>query len=175
MAFWTNGTVARGAKAAICAVLTAGIIGLGAPAFAQEVAPEQLALARKYIDLTDNGSVFETTVVEVGIETMAQIVSQNPELMPQTDEAITAVIQQYTGRKGDLFDQFARVYALRFTLDELREIVAFYESPTGKKLASANFEVNEDVRRILQVYTNNLRTEFFAKVRAELRAKGVSI
>lgn len=175
MAFWTNGNMMRGAKAVMGAVLTAGILAVSAPVFAQEVAPEQLALARKYIDLTDRGAVFETTVVEVGIDTMRQIVTQNPEIIDETNETIGDVIKEYNGRKGELLDQFARVYAVRFTLDELREIVAFYESPTGQKLAAANSEVNADVRRVLQVYTNNLRTEFFAKVRSALRAKGIEI
>lgn len=175
MAFWTNGNMMRGAKAVMGAVLTAGILAVSAPVFAQEVAPEQLALARKYIDLTDRGAVFETTVVEVGIDTMRQIVTQNPEIIDEANETIGDVIKEYNGRKGELLDQFARVYAVRFTLDELREIVAFYESPTGQKLAAANSEVNADVRRVLQVYTNNLRTEFFAKVRSALRAKGIEI
>ncbi len=175
MAFWTNGNMMRGAKAVMGVVLTAGVLAMSAPAIAQEVAPEQLALARKYIDLTDRGAVFETTVVEMGIDTMRQIVTQNPEIIDQTNETIGEVIQEYNGRKGELLDQFARVYAMRFSMEELTQIVAFYESPTGQKLASANSEVNADIRRILQVYTNNLRTEFFAKVRANLRAKGVEI
>lgn len=165
----------RGAKAVMGVVLTAGIMAMSAPLLAQEVAPEQLAMARKYVDLTDRGAVFETTVVEVGIDTMRQIVTQNPEILDQTNETIGDVIKEYNGRKGELLDQFARVYAMRFTMEELTEIVNFYESATGQKLAAANSEVNTDIRRILQVYTNNLRTEFFAKVRSGLRAKGVEI
>lgn len=174
MAFW-NGNMMRGAKAVMGVVLTAGIMAMSAPLLAQEVAPEQLAMARKYVDLTDRGAVFETTVVEVGIDTMRQIVTQNPEILDQTNETIGDVIKEYNGRKGELLDQFARVYAMRFTMEELTEIVNFYESATGQKLAAANSDVNTDIRRILQVYTNNLRTEFFAKVRSGLRAKGVEI
>lgn len=174
MAFW-NGNMMRGAKAVMGVVLTAGVMAMSAPLLAQEVAPEQLAMARKYVDLTDRGAVFETTVVEVGIDTMRQIVTQNPEILDQTNETIGDVIKEYNGRKGELLDQFARVYAMRFTMEELTEIVNFYESATGQKLAAANSDVNTDIRRILQVYTNNLRTEFFAKVRSGLRAKGVEI
>jgi uncharacterized protein len=60
-------------------------------------------------------------------------------------------------------------------MEELTSIVAFYESPVGQKLASANSELNVDLSRVLTVYTNNLRTEFFAKVRAGLRAQGVNL
>lgn len=175
MALWTNRNWMRGAKVAAAAALVAGAFSFAIPAFAQEVPPEELAMARKYIDLTDRGAVFETTVVEVGIDTMRQIVTQNPEISEQTNTVIGEVIKEYNGRKGDLLDQFARVYAIYFTMEELTAIVAFYESPVGQKLAQANADLNTDIRRVLQVYTNNLRTEFFAKVRAGLRAQGVEL
>lgn len=158
--------------AAVAAIAATSVV---APAMAQEVAPEQLSMARKYIDLTDHGAVFETTVVQIGVDTMRQIVTQNPEIQDQTSDAIGEVIKEYNGRKGELLDQFARVYAIYFSLEELTEIVAFYDSPTGQKLAKANSELNGDIRRVLQVYTNNLRTEFFAKVRSELRDQGIEL
>lgn len=169
------GKTMRRVRATIAAVMAASMIGLAGAAVAQEVAPEQLAMARKYIDLTDRGAVFEVTVVETGINTMRQIVTQNPEIQQQTSDAIGKVIQGYRDSKGDLLDQFARIYAMRFTLEELQQIVAFYESPTGQKLAGANSEINTDLQRVMQVYTNNLQREFFAKVRAELRAQGIEI
>lgn len=175
MGNWMTKDMMRGAKAIIAAVMAVGMIGLSVPAFAQEVPPEQLALARKYIDLTDRASVYEVAVVETGIETMQQIVSQNPEILEQTDAAITKVIQEYNGRKGELLDQFARVYAMRFSIEELQAIVAFYESPTGQKLAQANSDLNTDLQRVMQVFNNNLKREFFAKVRVELRAAGIQI
>lgn len=175
MAFWNIANLARGARLMALVAVVVGAAGAAVPAQAQEVAPEALAMARKYIDLTDRGALFETTVVEVGIDTMRQIVTQNPEIQEQTSDVIGEVIKDYNGRKGDLLDQFARVYAIYFSLEELTEIVAFYESPTGQKLAQANSELNGDIRRVLQVYTNNLRTEFFAKVRAGLREKGIEL
>jgi uncharacterized protein len=170
-----NGTVMRSAKALLCAVMAAGVFTFAAPSFAQEVAPEQLALARKYVDLTDRGGVFETTVVSIGLQTFQQISQQNPEIGEQVNTVIGDVIKEYNGRKGELLDQFARLYAMRFNMEELNAIVAFYESDVGKKLATANSELNQDMQRVLQVYSNNLRTEFFAKVRAGLRAQGVEL
>jgi hypothetical protein len=162
-------------KALVAVALSASLLALSVPAMAQEVPPEQLALARKYIDLTDRAAVFETTLVEIAIGTMRQIVTQNPEIADVTDAAIGKTLEEYKGRKGELLDQFARVYAIRFTIEELQEIVAFYESPTGQKLALANQEANSDLQKVMQVFTNNVRPEFFAKVRAELRAQGVEI
>ena len=169
-----TGLISRG-KALLAVALSATILAVSAPAMAQEVPPEQLELARKYIDLTDRSAIYETTLVEIAIGTMRQIVQQNPEISEQTNTAISKILEEYKGRKGELLDQFARVYAVRFTIPELQEIVAFYESPTGKKLAAANAEVNTDLQRVMQVFTNNVRPEFFAKVRAELREQGIEL
>ena len=163
------------AKALVAVALSASILALSAPAFAQEVSPEQMALARKYVDLTDRSSIFEVTMVETGVETMRQIVQQDPTLVDKTDAAISKTLEEYRGRKGELLDQFARVYAVRFTTEELQKIVDFYQSPVGVKLSEANSEVNVDLQRVLQVFTNTIKTEFFAKVRAELRAGGAKI
>lgn len=163
------------ATALLAVVISAGVLVLSVPAMAQEVPPEQLALARKYVDLTDRAAVYETTLVEIAIGTMRQIVQQNPELVEETNDAISKTLEEYKARKSELMDQFARVYAVRFSIEELNEIIAFYESATGQKLAAANVEVNGDMQRVMQVFTNNVRPEFFAKVRAELRAQGFEV
>lgn len=155
--------------------------GLAVPAFAQdtatatpqEVSPEALALARKYVDLTDRGGVYETAIIRAGIATYKQLLPQNPTIAAPLNKAIETVISSYKDKKGDLFDQMARLYAITFTMDELTEIVAFYSTPTGQKLTKANAELNPAVQRIMTIFSANLSKEFFAKVRAELKAQGI--
>lgn len=155
-------------------------LGLGAPALpaaAQEteLAPEHLALARKYVDLTDKSGIYEVALVETAVRTMRTIVSQNPEIVDPVNEAITKTLDVYRTRKGDLMDQFARVYALTFTPEELQQIVAFYETPVGTKLATANAALNDSLKDVMEVFQINLGQEFFAKVRAELKAAGYDV
>lgn len=140
---------------------------------AAEISPEALALARKYVDLTDTGGLYEATIVQAGIRTYKQLLPQNPEIADPLNKAIETVISTYKGRKGELFDQFARVYASFFTMEELQQIVDFYSSPTGQKLAKSNAATSGTINRIMDVFTSNLNTEFFAAVRAELKAKGI--
>jgi hypothetical protein len=175
MAFSTMTAVVTRARALLAVAVSVAMIGVSAPAMAQEVPPEQLDLARQYVELTDNAGVFEITLVEIGLGSLEQLMQQNPELSEEIDLAVGKVIETYQGRKGELIDQFARIYATRFSIEELKQIVAFYESPTGQKLAAANTEVNGDLQAVLQVFTNNTRSEFYAKVRAELRAQGFEV
>lgn len=145
------------------------------PAAAQEISPEHLALARQYIDLTDKGGVYEGMLLSTAIDTMRTIVQQNPELVDQTDEAIKKTLDSYRDQKGELLDQFARVYALNFPPEELQVIVDFYNSPVGQKLATANATLNDSIQTVVGVFDANLKREFYAKVRAELKAAGFDV
>jgi hypothetical protein len=158
-------------------VVAALAIFAAAPVVAQEteIAPEHLALARKYVDLTDRASIYEITLVETAVETMRTILGTNPDIAEPLNTAIEKTLELYKGDKSQLMDQFARVYALNFTVDELTQIVAFYESPVGTKLATANSALNGSLQTVMRVFQVNLKTEFFAKVRAELKAAGVNV
>lgn len=160
---------------AIACAAAFSLFATGVPAIAQELAPEHLALARQYVDLTDKSAIYEVTIVETGIETMRTILRQSPEIGDQAEAAIGEVIRSYQGRKGELLDQFARLYALRFSMEELRQIVEFYSSPVGSKLAETNSTISEDMQSVFGVFENNLKTEFFAQVRAALRTQGIDI
>lgn len=167
----------RTGAAMLLVAITAFIasFGLAAPAMAQEIAPEHLALARKYIELTDKSDVYELAMVKIGIDTMKVILPQNPTLQKPISDAISKVLETYKGRKGELLDQFARVYALQFSMEELQKIVDFYQSPVGQKLATANATLNQDIKAVMKVFDNNARVEFLAQVRAELKAKGYNV
>jgi hypothetical protein len=156
-------------------LLSLGGLLAAVPAGAQELAPEHLAVARRYVELTDKSGIYEVSLVKTAVDTMRTLISQNPEITKPVDDAITKTLEDYKGKKGDLLDQFARVYALNFTIEELQQIVAFYESPVGAKLATANATLNQSLQTVMQVFETNLKSEFFAKVRAELKAAGFDV
>ena len=164
-----------GKWAATAAMAVTLLVGAALPALAQEIAPEQLALARKYVDLTDKAGIYEATLVQTAAQTSKLLSQQSPDITDKIDAAIGKVLETYKGKKDDLFNQFARVYATTFTQEELQQIVDFYSTPTGIKLASSAQDVNAGIRRVMQVFTYNFGTEFVTKVRAELKAEGYKL
>lgn len=156
--------------------ITLALSGLAmAPATAQEIPPEQLDLGRKYVQLVGYEGIYQLTLAKQAAETFKTLSPQNPKLEKEINEAIKAVLDGYRDKGGDLLDQYARLFATTFTAAELQEMVNFYSSPTGQKLAHSSADLNEGMRAILGVYTNTLGPEFFAKVRAELKAKGYDL
>lgn len=158
---------------AIVAVALA--VGGAAPVFAQEIAPEQLALARKYIDLTNKAGIYEAILVNTAANTSKLLSQQNPDITKEIDGTIGEILETYKGKNDELFNQFARVVAIEFTQEELQQIVDFYASPAGQKLTDKAQSINIGIRGVMQVYTNNFGTEFVSKVRAALKAKGFNV
>lgn len=154
-------------------LVAAGLSAL--PSQAQEIAPEQLALARKYVDLTDRAGVYELTLTQMAVKTFKLFAPQNPNLEEQLKAAITKTIEALKPNKEELMNQFALVYATAFTAEELQQIIAFYESPVGQKLSSSSVANNDAIQKVMGVFTNNLGTEFVSKVRAEMKAQGFDI
>ena len=67
----------------------------------------------------------------------------DPTLEEQSDKAIGDAIGYFAKQKDDVLNQFARVYALQFSMDELAEMNAFYETPTGQKLAAIQPKIDQ--------------------------------
>ncbi|HEX4298616.1 MAG TPA: DUF2059 domain-containing protein [Devosia sp.] len=171
----TNSKLPRVGKWIALAALALSLAFGAAPVLAQEISPDQLALARKYVDLTDKSGIYEAILVQTAAQTSKLLSGQNPDITDKIDKAIGDILDQYKGKKDDLFNQFARIYATTFTQDELQQIVTFYSSPVGQKLAGSSMDINNGVRKVMQVYTYNFGTEFVSKVRAELKSQGYNL
>jgi hypothetical protein len=149
--------------------------GAAAPAVSQEIPPEQLALARKYVDLTNKAQIYEAIMAMTASKTSQLLTQASPEIATQINEAIGKALEARRGKNDELFNQIARIYAVTYTTEELQQIVTFYETPAGQKLATNAMTVNQDVGKVMQIYTSNFGTEFVREVRAALKAAGYNV
>lgn len=103
------------------------VCAAGTPAAAQPSA-ERLALAAELLEATEQRQIFESSME---IMLTAQI-QADPDLR-QFEDVLRAWVARYTNWNA-VKDEFARIYAERFTADEMREIIAFHRTPVGAKL-----------------------------------------
>jgi len=164
-----------GLWAATAVVALSLTFGAAAPALSQEISPDQLALARKYVDLTNKAQIFEAILATTANQTSKLLSQQNPDITDKIDAAIGKILETYKGKNDELFNQIARIYAVTFTPEELQAIVTFYETPAGQKLATSAFDINRGVSKVMQIYTYNFGTQFVTQVRAELKAEGIKL
>ncbi len=161
----------------LIALFVAGSLAVAAPysANAQEITPEHLETAQKYVELTDTGKVYEVSLLN-SIRRVAQALTrQSPESSETIATTARDVAQEYIDAGNPLYAQFARIYAIRFTPEELNEILAFYESDTGKKLLENNVGINRDLKAAVEVWENNFLIEYERKVKAALKEKGIEL
>lgn len=144
-------------------------------AMAQEISPRQLELAKKYVFLTNSDDIFERSLISMSIQTYNSAVKLNPTLSKDLRDTLVKVIEGYRPRKDELIDQLARPYALRFTEQELQELVAFFETPVGRKLAAQENKLGSDVRAVVKVWNNKIRGEFRVKLRDGMKERGHDI
>ncbi|MBU1173784.1 MAG: DUF2059 domain-containing protein [Alphaproteobacteria bacterium] len=159
--------------ALLCALLFAA--ALSPSARAQELSPEHVALARQYVDLTYKISTFEQSLIQAGIDVSDAILRVDPSLEEKSNKAIGDAIGYFATQKDEVLNQFARVYALHFSMEEFKEMNAFYSSPTGQKLSGLQSQISNNVVNLFRLYEDNMRKEMYARVRADLIAQGADL
>jgi len=145
-------------------------------ATAQELEPEHLALAKQYVQMTDTGHLYERLIVETTKVNMQALVQQNPEISSSIVQASRDLANQYfEGGDNALHDTYARIYATVFSQEELAEIIAFYETPTGQKLIGTVPIVGSNLETATRIWKENMETEVAVKLRSLLRERGFDV
>jgi hypothetical protein len=77
-------------------------------------------------------------------------------------------------RFDELVNDVARNYATYFTEQELKDVLAFYKSPAGKKLISEQPKVVDASMKFAQDWANKLSDQVIAQMREELKKRGLA-
>jgi hypothetical protein len=75
-------------------------------------------------------------------------------------------------RSAELINEAARLYASRFTEQELKEALAFYKTPLGRKLVEEEPRILDQSLKDTQVWADKLSEEVLARFRSEMRKLG---
>ena len=116
----------------LTAFLLACLLGAGSkPVFADEgpKSAEHLAVAAELLKVLQLDKTFAQSV-DAGLEMQMKA---NPNLVPYRS-VMQEFFRKYMSWES-LKDDVAKAYADEFTIEELKEITAFYKTPTGQKVA----------------------------------------
>jgi hypothetical protein len=168
--------------------LTALTVAAAVPAFAQtapapgnaaQKAPEpsaaQIALAKQLLDVNGEAKSFDSLIPGVIEQTAGSFVQANPDLIRDLREVATSLIPQFEGRRGEINDVLARTYASQFSEAELKELIAFYGTPVGKKLVERRQVILDGGMRGVQAWSARLAREVEGRVREEMKKRGYTI
>jgi len=82
------------------------------------------------------------------------------------------LLEGVNSRINEITDQMAGVYARTFTVDEMHQLIAFYQTPVGQKLLEKLPTLVQESMSIGQAWGRRLATELRDSMVDALRKKG---
>ncbi len=156
----------------LCAALVLAALATGARAQSAQPSATAVTLAREIVELKGATSMFDAIIPGVVEHHKRLILTANPNLQRDLDEVSGRLIKEFSSRVGEVQAEIARGYASRFTEQELRDILAFYKTPLGKKLIVEEPKGVDDATRRVDLWASKYAEDVLARLRAEMKKKG---
>jgi uncharacterized protein len=154
------------------AALLAAVL-LGGSAVAQpQPSAEAVDTARQIITLKGGEGIFNTLIPGVIEQSKYMFEQQNPNLGTPLREVATKLRNELASRQAELNNEVAKVYASRFTEKEIKDLLAFYQSPLGRKLITEEPKALDQSMTYAQDWARRLSDEVVVKMRAEMKKLG---
>lgn len=151
----------------------ATVLALSGPvAYAQKSSAAALLTATEIVTATGATALFNPLIAGVVEQAKNLFLQQNPALSKDLNEIATKMRADLAPRMSELNGAVAKIYATHFTEQELKDLLAFYKSPVGKKLIAQQPNVADDSLKFAQDWANKLSDEVVGKMRTELKKKG---
>jgi hypothetical protein len=176
---------ARGALMpyAMAALIALALAGTAGQASAQGAAsnavhePSQAAvlLAKQILEAKHADKIFEPLIRGVVIKTRDFFMQTNFMWGKDLNEVADNLIKQYSVRSGELMNDAARIYASHFTEAELKQLLAFYQSPLGQKVIAEEPKTADESMAMAGSWADKLSEVVMSKMRAEMKKRGHDI
>jgi hypothetical protein len=156
------------ATLAAIAILTVGI-----PAKAQQdPTAGALAMAREILVLKGAANLYEPMVPGVIERAKLVFLGYNPLLSKDLNDVAAKLRADMGNRAAELMAESSKLYAARFSEQELKETLAFYKSPLGRKLIAEEPAIMDASVGMLRDWQNRFGEEIMIKFRQEMKKKG---
>jgi hypothetical protein len=166
--------IARTPRAVMLALGLAFTVCVGA-ADAQQPSAGAVATAKELITVKGAGAIYDPIVPGVIEHAKSVFLQANPTLGKDLNEVALKLRAEYAPRSAEVMNEVAKLYAARFTEQELKDALTFYKSPLGRKLLAEEPNLLDQSMRNAQTWADKLSEEVIAKIRAEMKKRGHEI
>jgi len=156
------------------AVVALTSLWLGLPVHAQSAQPSaaSIAAAKEILEIKGSTTLFDPVAPGVVEQVRLTLLQTNPMVAKDLNEVAARMREQYTPRSAELRDNLIRTYASKFSEAELKELLAFYKTPLGRKSISEEPKVLDEAMANMEDWSQKLTAEVIDKMRAEMKKKG---
>jgi hypothetical protein len=162
----------------VSAALRAGVVGaalLAMPhmALAQQTpTPASIAIAKEIVTIKGGDNMFGALIPNVVEQAKSMFEQQNPALGKDLTTVAAKLRTDLAPRMAEVNDEIAKSYASHFTESELKEMLAFYKSPVGRKMISEEPKAIAQAVNFAQAWAQKFSEEVLTKYRTEMKKLG---
>ena len=145
-------------------------------AHAQSVAPspspDALAAARELVTTMNVTEQFKALMPTILKNLKPAIVQGRSNVDHDYDAMTPLLLEGFQMRFAELSEAVAIIYSTNFSVDDLRTLVAFYNTPTGQKLLQKSPVVMQQSMTAGQKFGQSVAADMRQRIIDELRKKG---
>lgn len=167
-AFAQDATQAPAAQAPAADVPTAGAQVPVLP----EPTPEQLAVAIQFLKVSGLTTGFDDIIPQFMQQASQVYTDRRPELRSMINESAIALVPEFIQKRSELDRNLAKFYTTKFSEDELKQLVAFYQTPVGARFAKEQQNILRDSIPVVQNWTRELQNSIMQRMKEEIEKRG---
>ena len=164
-------------------IFVAGLIAIAAIGLApqsqaqntqgQEALPplseQHLQLARQVFIASKTGRSFDNILPNLAEQAKTNFVRSNPQIQLGVIDAVDRVALNMVPMRKELDEGLIRVWARAFTEEELKDLLQFFESPTGQKFTENYTKVISTQLALAESWTTKLSRVIAIRTERELK------
>jgi hypothetical protein len=157
-------------------LLVAGLV-LSNLALAEELTDVKKAAIKELMDITGSAQIGEMFATAFLQQMTMALKSINPEIPPRAftllEEEINAVIREEMLEKGSLYELIYPIYHKYLTLEDTRELIAFYNTPVGRKIIRVMPQLTQEAMHAGQLWGQSLDPVMQQRIAKRLEKEGI--
>jgi hypothetical protein len=139
---------------------------------AQTPSPEAMAAARDLVSTLKLSDQYKALLPVILLGLKPALTQDRPEIERDYDAMMATIAVAYTPYSSAMVDGIATVYANTFSVEELRQIEAFYRQPVGQKYLEKSPAILQQSVQIGQDTSRKASEALRARLTELLRQKG---
>jgi hypothetical protein len=131
----------------------------------------QIALGRELATLSGVTAAFDRVMPQIAAQ-IRRVNVTRPELAKDLDQVLDAMKPELEQHKQEMITTTARLYAAALTEAELKDVVTFFKTPSGRKYLEISPRTLDQVATEMQRWVERLSQTMMDRVRTEMEKRG---
>jgi hypothetical protein len=162
----------EGSMLRLLCVMAGLLLGVPATASAQTPTPEAMSAARNLVSTMKLADQYRALLPSILLRLRPVVTQDRPEIERDYDAMTTMIADAYTPFYNEMVEDAASAYATSFSVDEIRQIDAFYRLPVGQKLLEKSPGIAQQAAQVGQEVSQKAAEALRLRLTDALRQKG---